>query len=81
MDALDISVALRRKGFTQTSVATLLEVPISTVNAVIHGETRSRRTAEFIAGIVGRNLHDIWPGVYNYKPRTRSSFPLPKVAA
>ncbi len=81
MDALDISVSLRRKGYTQTAAAKLLGVPPATVNGVIHGDTKSRRTAEFIAAIIGHSVETLWPGKYNYKPRTRSRVPLPRIGA
>lgn len=80
MDAFGIIAALRRKCYTQSSLAALLDVPVGTVNAVIHNRTKSRRTAVAISQIVGEPVEALWPGRYDYKPYTRSRRPLPPLA-
>lgn len=81
MSPFDIIAALRNIGHTQTSVAELLEVPVDTVNGVIHARTRSFRTASFIATTIGRSVDELWPGSYAYKPRPRSMRYTPRVKA
>jgi lambda repressor-like predicted transcriptional regulator len=64
MHPADIQAALRKAGVSQQDIADKFEVSKSTVSQVIHGLSKSRRIAEEIASVIGKDLADIWPGSY-----------------
>lgn len=81
MDQFDIIAALKRAGYTQSRVAVLLRVPVSVVNGVIHGHTKSIRTARYIAAMLGTTPDVLWPSVsYDYVPRAGSRRRSPRVS-
>lgn len=70
--AIEISYRLRRLGLTQTQIAHELSVAPSVVSNTIRGRTTSHRVACYIAGLLGDEIHQLWPGRYEFKPRPRA---------
>ncbi|MCC7083192.1 MAG: helix-turn-helix domain-containing protein [Burkholderiales bacterium] len=66
MNPFDIIAELRKRGYTQTRLARELETKASCVGNVIHGRHKSLRTAKYVAGLLGKEVDDLWPGKYDY---------------
>lgn len=64
MHPADIQAALRKAGVSQKDIAEKFEISESTVSQVIHGLSKSRRIAEDIASVIGKEISDIWPSTY-----------------
>jgi lambda repressor-like predicted transcriptional regulator len=64
MHPADIQAALRKAGVSQQDIAQKYDVSKSTVSQVIHGISKSRRIAEEIAIVIGKEIANIWPGSY-----------------
>lgn len=77
IDAIEISYRLRRLGLTQARIAHALGVAPSVVSNTIRGRTTSHRVACYIAGLLGDDLCQLWPGRYEFKPRVRASITAP----
>lgn len=71
MDALEITYRLRRLGKTQIQLAGELGVSQSTVNNVIHNRITCYAVALHIADLMGCDVHALFPGRYEFKPRGR----------
>jgi len=56
-----IKYALALRGYTQTGVARECDVEATTVGAVIHGRSRSKKIEARIAAITGMALAELWP--------------------
>jgi lambda repressor-like predicted transcriptional regulator len=64
MHAHDIEAKLKKSGHTQTTVARELQVPRSTIYAVLHGKGRSRKVEERISELIKVPLAELWPQWY-----------------
>jgi lambda repressor-like predicted transcriptional regulator len=64
MHPADIQAALRKAGVSQKTIADKFGVTESTVSQVIHGQSKSRRVAEYMASVIEKEIHNIWPGSY-----------------
>lgn len=71
MEPIDIKYALERIGVSQTGIAAYLDVPRSTVYAVIYGVSRSRQVEVHIANLIGRSLAEVWPKWHGDKRQPR----------
>ncbi|MDP1682850.1 MAG: helix-turn-helix domain-containing protein [Burkholderiales bacterium] len=71
MDALDIIYHLRRLGKTQAALADELAVSHSTINNVIHNRTTCHGVATHIATLLSIPVEELWPGRYEFKPRSQ----------
>jgi lambda repressor-like predicted transcriptional regulator len=61
----DIKAAMRKKGVRSSDLARHLGVSAMAVSDTLRGRTKSRRIADAVSKIVGRPIHEIWPGLYN----------------
>lgn len=80
MEPIDIIHELKKRGKSQTQLARDLDISNSVVNNVIHGKVTSHTVAQYIATFLGKQLNDIWPEQYVYKPRKRPRKIEPKKA-
>jgi lambda repressor-like predicted transcriptional regulator len=71
VEPIDIIHELKKRGKSQTQLARDLDISNSVVNNVIHGKVTSHTVAQYIATFLGKQLNEIWPGQYVYKPRNR----------
>ena len=71
MDPIDIIHELKKRGKSQTQLARDLDISNSVVNNVIHGKVTSHTVAQHIATFLGKQLNEIWPNQYVYKPRNK----------
>lgn len=69
MESIDIIHELRKRGKSQSQLARDLGISISVVNNVIHGKVTSHTVAQHIAAFIGKEMKEIWPQQYIYKPR------------
>jgi Ner family transcriptional regulator len=69
MQPFEIDYELRRLGVSRAELARALKVSPSALSNVIHARTTSFAIASCVARILGRELRDVWPGVYEFKPR------------
>lgn len=69
MDSLDIVHELKKRGKSQSQLARDLDMSISVVNSVIHGKVTSHTVAQHISNILGKEINDLWPNQYVFKPR------------
>jgi lambda repressor-like predicted transcriptional regulator len=69
MDALEITYLLRRAGKTQRQVALDLGVATGVVNNVIHDRITAYGVASHIAQLIGKEVEELWPDRYRFKPR------------
>lgn len=60
----DIEALLKKAGYKQTNIAQELNVPRSTIYAVLHGRGRSRQVEDRIAAITGLAPEVLWPQWY-----------------
>lgn len=74
MDSLDIVHELKKRGKSQSQLARDLDMSISVVNSVIHGKVTSHTVAQHISSILGREINDLWPNQYVFKPRKTKRF-------
>jgi len=65
MHHADIIASLQKKGVPPVQVARNLNVSKPHVSMVIHGTTKSYRIAEYIAHLIGGEVREIWPGLYD----------------
>ncbi len=70
---IEISYRLRTLGWTQSNLARELNVSSGMVNNVIHNRVTCHRVAVRIAELLNLPMQVLWPGRYEYKPRTRRS--------
>lgn len=56
-----IKIALIASGYTQRDIADQCDVQPTTVGAVIHGRSRSRKIENRIASLTGLPLAELWP--------------------
>lgn len=73
MDAVDINYALRKCGKTQVQIAADLGVAHATVNNTIHNRITCFAVASHIAKLLGQSVETLFPGRYQFKPRTKRS--------
>jgi lambda repressor-like predicted transcriptional regulator len=64
-----IQAELKSRGLSQRAIAEKFDVSPSFVGQLIRGETSSHRVARFIAGSIGKKVHDLWPNRYHNQPR------------
>ncbi|WP_411888253.1 helix-turn-helix domain-containing protein [Hydrocarboniphaga effusa] len=69
MDSMEITYRLKRLGWSQSDLAREFGITQSVVSNTISGRITCHRVATFIADLLGKNLHDLWPGRYVFKPR------------
>lgn len=72
MKAYEIAFELRSQGVSQADVAAQLGLHHASVNNVVHGRATSFRVATYVANLINRNVHEIWPGRYEFEPRKRN---------
>jgi Ner family transcriptional regulator len=72
MEPIDIIYQLKIKGKSQSQLARDLGISSAVVNNVIHGKVTSHAVAQHIAAFIGREINEIWPDQYVYKPRKSS---------
>jgi lambda repressor-like predicted transcriptional regulator len=70
MHADDLIYALKKLGWSQVALARSLAVDTCTINNVIHGRTKSRRLASYIASQIDMTAEEIWPQIYRSEDRT-----------
>jgi Ner family transcriptional regulator len=80
VEPIDIIHELKKRGKSQTQLTRDLDISNSVVNNVIHGKVTSHTVAQHIATFLGKQLNEIWPGQYVYKPRNRPRKIEPKKA-
>lgn len=68
---IEISYRLRMLGWTQAALARELGVTAGMVNNVVHNRVTCHRVAQRIADLLLQPIQCLWPGRYEYKPRTR----------
>lgn len=71
MHPAHIKAALEIQDYSQTQVARDCGVERTTVGAVIHGRSRSRRIEMRIAAITQLPLAELWPQWYGAKAKAR----------
>lgn len=64
MHPADIQAALKKRGKTQASLATELDVSRPHIAYVIQGRSKSRRVADAISTATGIPVDRLWPGKY-----------------
>lgn len=69
IDAVEICYRLRRLGKSQAQIARDLDVSSGVVNNVIHNRITAYEVAEYIAGLLGYQVRELWPDRYAFKPR------------
>jgi DNA-binding XRE family transcriptional regulator len=52
---------LKKKGYTQMTIAKMIGVSHVAVHQIIYGNSKSRRIQQKIAEILGQEIEDIWP--------------------
>lgn len=67
---MDIVYELRRIGVTQAMLALELGVRHSVVNNVIHNRVTSHKVAMRVSELLGVPPQVLWPGRYEYRPRS-----------
>jgi len=67
----EISFRLKVQGWTQAALAKKLGVSAGLVNNVVHNRVTSHEIAKHIAMLLEEPMDALWPGRYQYKPRTR----------
>lgn len=72
MTPLKIQLKLRKKGISQKAVASDLDVSEMSISCVIAGTRISDRIMKHIAGVIGADHRDVFPGYYR-KPAKRST--------
>lgn len=70
LHADDLIYALKKLGWSQVALARSLAVDTCTINNVIHGRTKSRRLASYIASQIDMSAEDIWPEIYQTVAKT-----------
>ena len=70
MHHADIFCLLMKRNVTLTALAKEEQVTLSHVSQVVRGKKSSFSVASAIAAKVGKSLNTLWPGKYNYPPRT-----------
>lgn len=68
---IEISYRLRMLGWTQAALARELGVTAGMVNNVVHNRVTCHRVAQRIADLLLQSIQSLWPGRYEYKPRSR----------
>jgi Ner family transcriptional regulator len=68
---IEISYHLRMLGWTQAALARDLGVTAGMVNNVVHNRVTCHRVAQRIADLLLQPIQSLWPGRYEYKPRSR----------
>lgn len=69
MNPIEIVYQLRLLGKNQAQIARELGVSGGLVSNVIHGRATAHSVAVYIASLLGREISDIWPHQYTFKPR------------
>jgi lambda repressor-like predicted transcriptional regulator len=69
MDHVEITYRLRRMGKTQADIARELGISPGVVSNVIHGRITSYIVASHIAALICRDITELWPERYVFKPR------------
>ncbi|MGZ8236349.1 MAG: helix-turn-helix domain-containing protein [Methylobacter sp.] len=79
----DIIAELKKLKLTMKAISDQLECSANSVRLVIHDKQQSKRIADHIADLIGKQTDEIWPGVYNYEGRRpfRETLKSAKVAA
>lgn len=72
MHYADILCLLMKKKITLTAIAKEEGVSKMSVSHVVHGQRSSFAIATAIAAKVDRSLDTLWPGQYNYSPRSQA---------
>lgn len=65
----DIIAELKKRKLTMKAVSEQLECSANSVRLVIHDKQQSKRIADHIADLIGKQTNDLWPGVYDYEGR------------
>jgi lambda repressor-like predicted transcriptional regulator len=68
---IEINYRLRQLGWTQAALARELGVTAGMVNNVVHNRVTCHRVAQRIADLLVQPIQSLWPGRYEYKPRSR----------
>jgi len=61
LGADEIIYKLKKKGYTQMTIAKIIGVSHVAVHQIIYGNSKSRRIQQKIAEILGQEIEDIWP--------------------
>ena len=69
MNPIDIVYQLRLLGKNQAQIARELGVSGGLVSNVIHGRATAHSVAVYIASLLGREISEVWPHQYTFKPR------------
>lgn len=72
MHQADIFCLLMKKKITLTSIAKEEGVSLMSVSHVVRGQRSSFAIATAIAAKVDRSLETLWPGQYDYSPRSQT---------
>jgi lambda repressor-like predicted transcriptional regulator len=64
MNALEIRMSLREKGFYLADIARGVGVSRSMICKVVDGSAKSRHVAESVARLLGKTVDELWPGLY-----------------
>lgn len=70
LSGVEIAYRLRLQGWTQAALAKEIGVSDGIVNNVIHNRATCHRVAMRIAELLGDGVQELWPGRYEFKPRT-----------
>lgn len=73
MDPIEIIYQLRRLGKSQSQLARELDVSNGVVSNVIHNRITAYAVAAHIATLLKRNVTELWPERYVFKPRGRAA--------
>lgn len=73
LSGIQISYQLRMLGWTQAALARELGVSAGMVNNVIHNRVTCHRVAQHMADLLQQSIQSLWPGRYEYKPRSRKA--------
>ena len=68
-----IQAELKSKGLTQSGLADKCRVSPSVIGRVIKGQATSYRLARYIARVLDRQVHDLWPQQYHGSARRRAA--------
>jgi lambda repressor-like predicted transcriptional regulator len=69
MNPIEIIYELKKLGISQIAIACELEVATGVVGNVIHGRITAHQIACHIANLLGKSIHELWPGKYVFKSR------------
>ncbi|MGZ8181448.1 MAG: helix-turn-helix domain-containing protein [Methylobacter sp.] len=65
----DIIAELKKRKLTMKTVSEQLDCSANSVRLVIHNKQQSKRIADHIAQLIGKQTDELWPGQYQYEGR------------